>query len=41
MNWVGFLIGIVFYFILNWVDDDSDKSRGFNIATQILYPSFV
>ena len=35
MNWVTFLIGIVLFFIWNWVDDDSDKSRGLNIATQI------
>lgn len=37
MNWVTFLIGIVLFFILNWVNDNSDKSRGFNIATQIMY----
>ena len=37
MNWVAFLIGIVLFFIMNWVDDNSDKSRGLNIATQIMY----
>lgn len=37
MNWVAFFIGIVLFFILNWVDNDSDKSRGFNITTQIMY----
>lgn len=37
MNLISILIGIVLFFILNWIDDNSDRSRGFNIAMQIVY----
>lgn len=37
MNLISILIGVVLFFILNWIDNNSDRSRGFNIAMQIVY----